>query len=81
MRLQLAGLLHFDGGAFKLLPGDPFLALLFVNLSLVGEQAGQVIMGAGVLGVEFVGSLEFLAGLLVLLLVVMDDAQPGLSWS
>ena len=32
-------------------------------------------MGAGVLGVEFVGRLQIVLGLLVLLLVVMDDAQ------
>jgi len=60
---------------FILLLTGPGLARFFRNPALVSEQAGQVKMGAGVLGVEFVGGLQIVLSLLVLLLVVMNDAQ------
>ena len=72
---QLAGQSYFDGRPLILLLGGAGLARFFVNPALVGEQASQVKMGAGVLGVEFVGGLQIVLSLLVLLLVVMDDAQ------
>ena len=72
---NLPGQLHFDGGPLELLPGFTFLPLALVYLPLVDRKPGQVEMGPPILGVHLVGGLELLAGLLVLPLAIMDDAQ------
>ena len=72
---SISGPARFDGGPLELLVGFAFLALALVDLALVREEAGQIKMGPGTLGVNFVGGLQLLARLPVLLLVVMQDAQ------
>ena len=73
--LQLTGQLYFDGCPLILLVGGAGLARFFVDLAFVGKQAGQVNISPGVLWGSSHGGLEIVLGLLVLLLVVMDDAQ------